>query len=103
MTKKQGLAMAVIVLLIGVLTSVGSFAFWSWSSNTPKNIVFNTSDDLSEYIIYDEGDSTFTGDLQVSDNFQYGIQSTIAIQKTQEVTLICLLPSTWISIKSGQT
>ena len=91
MKNKKMLLLTIGVLLIGMLVTAGSFAFWQWRSDTNKNIVFNTSKNLQNYIKYNEGDSNFVGNLQVSSNYQYGIHSTISLYKTSEAANVNLL------------
>ena len=75
---KQTIKYILLVVFVALLVVGGTFAFWSWNSNTSKNLVFNTVDDISKYVVYDEGEARFTGDLGLDRN----IHSTIAINKT---------------------
>ena len=91
MDKKKSIILIITVFLLGILTTAGSFAYWSWQSDTNKNIVFNTAKELQEYIEYDEGESTFVGNFQIGNTYLDGIHSTIAINKTQEAANVRLL------------
>jgi len=82
--KKKYLLLTIGILLIGLMTIVGSFAFWTWNSSTDKSVVFNTSKALEEYIIYDSGESKFVGDFQVADSYTEGMHSTISVKKTED-------------------
>ena len=82
MDRKKTIILTISVLFLGLLFATGTFAYWSWRSNTNKNIIFNTADNLKEYINYDEGDSQFAGSLEASNSYLTGsIHSTITISK----------------------
>ena len=66
-----------ILLLIG-----GTYARWMWSSTNNKSIVFNTSKEIAEYIVYNEGFSHFVGDFQPASTYCDSISSTISFYKT---------------------
>ena len=83
MDKRRQMISAIGVLFLGALVTAGSFAYWTWLSISNKNVVFNTSKELMEYINYDEGDSTFVGDFKVSDSYTDGIHSTISVSKKE--------------------
>ena len=100
MDKKRSILLATLVLFIGMLTTIGSYAYWSWQSNTTKSIIFNTSDDLSEYINYDEGESRFVGDFQVSNTYTDGIHSTIAISKKAEAANVDILATIYMDVNA---
>ena len=78
MNSKKSILILVTILVIGLLLASGSYALWSWTSNVNKNVVFNTSNHLKKYVVYDEGEASFVGDL----SFDSAIHSTIAIYKT---------------------
>ncbi len=83
MKKKNIVIFTIVVFLVGIIITTGSYAFWSWNSNANKTIVFNTAGDLKNYIVYDEGESQFAGELDVSNSYLTGgIHSTISIYKT---------------------
>ena len=81
MNDKGKKILLVIVLLIIALVG-GTYAFWTWTSPENKNVVFNTSNGLKEFIVYDEGDSKFVGDFQVTDSYTGGVHTTVSISKT---------------------
>ncbi|MBR7042115.1 MAG: hypothetical protein IKI04_01295, partial [Bacilli bacterium] len=83
-TKKQSIIIIAIVLLVGLIITGSSYAFWMWSSNTSKNVIFNTSSDLKKYIVYDEGNSKFTGNFEATNSYNQGMHSTISIYKKAE-------------------
>ena len=93
-TKIIILICTVLLLLIG-----GSYAYWEWNSDN-KNLIFNTSEDLEEYVVYDEGESTFVGGVTASDDYTSGIHSTISIKKTSDVEDVTLLATINMDIKS---
>ena len=68
MKKNKIILYSIVIFLVGLIITGGSYAFWSWTSDTNKNIVFNTAQNLKNYIVYDEGESSFTGELNVSNN-----------------------------------
>lgn len=84
-SKKKYIYIIGILFLLSILI-VGSYAYWTWANNNDmnKNIVINTSKNLQEYIIYDEGDSKFVGDFKVSNNYTGGVHTTISIKKKEE-------------------
>lgn len=84
MNKKNTIILIISILLLGLLIFGGTYAYWSWTSNTNKNIVFNTAKELIEYVEYDDGESTFLGDFQVSSSYNQGIHSTISIKKKDD-------------------
>ena len=100
MNKKNAIIMAIAVLFLGLLVTGGTYAYWSWNSNTTKKVVFNTSKDLQEYIIYDEGESAFVGEFQVSNTYTQGIHSTIAVSKTAEAANVDLVATIMMDINS---
>ena len=83
---------------MGILVTIGSYAYWTFSSATNKTIVFNTAADISEYINYDSGDSKFIGDFQVSDYYCQGIHTTIAISKDNEAANYTLMGTVLMDI-----
>jgi len=81
---KQNFKLILIVLLMGFMVTAASFAYWTWYSPVNKNIVFNTAAGLSDYVIYDEGESKFVGDFQVGSSYLNGIHSTVSISKSDK-------------------
>lgn len=83
---KKYVTLFVTIFCIGMLIAGSTYAYWTWTSNTNKNIVFSTASGLEDYVIYDEGNSHFVGDFQPSDKYCGGISSTIAFSKTSEAS-----------------
>ena len=96
-TKKRILAL-ITILLVSLIIVGSSAAYFIWNSNVNKNVIFNTVGNLKKYIVYDEGESKFVGDLQVSNSYNQGIHSTISIYKTQEAASINLLATIHMDI-----
>ena len=92
MEKKKIVLMTIVIFVVGLIITGASYAFWSWNSTINKNVVFNTANNLKNYIVYNEGESAFTGELNVSNNYQTGgIHSTISIYKTTNVNLLATI------------
>ena len=91
MNKRKAIVLTIVVFFVGIIAMAGSYAFWSWSSTVNKNIVFNTAGNLKNYIVYDEGQSQFAGELNPSNSYTNGIHSTISIYKTTDVSLLATI------------
>ena len=92
MEKKKIALITIVVFVVGLIITSASYAFWSWNSNVNKNVIFNVASNLKNYIVYNEGESAFTGELNVSNNYQTGsIHSTISIYKTTNVNLLATI------------
>ena len=92
MEKKKITILTIVVFVVGLIIAGSSYAFWSWTSNVNKNVVFNIASNLRNYIVYNEGESAFTGELNVSNGYQTGsIHSTISIYKTTNVNLLATI------------
>ena len=91
MKNKKIIYLTIGLLVIGLLISLGTFAYWNWTSSENKNVVFNTSNNLKDYIIYDDGESKFVGDFQVSDSYLDGVHTTISMKKSSEATNVSLM------------
>ena len=100
MNNKKSLFLAIFILFMGILITAGSYAFWAWQSNTNKNLTFNVASNLKNYIEYDSGDSTFSGNFQVSDTYLDGIHSTISIKKKPEATSIAMVATINMDVNS---
>ncbi|MBR7042414.1 MAG: hypothetical protein IKI04_02820, partial [Bacilli bacterium] len=98
-TKKRLLIIATI-LLIGLVIIGSTYAFWTWTSNTTKNVIFNTAEELKKYIVYDEGESKFSGNFEVSSSFNQGMHSTISLYKTGEAANVDLIATIHMNINS---
>ena len=83
MSKKNSI-LFVTILCIGLLISAGTYAFWTWTSNVNKSVVFNVASGFEQYIIYDEGESSFIGNFQPSDNYCSALRNTISFRKTTD-------------------
>ena len=91
MSKRKGLLLAFVTIIVGLFITAGSYAFWSWTSGTNKSVSFNIAKALRNYIVYDEGDSQFSGEFKVGNTYTSGIHSTISISKTAEAANIDLM------------
>ena len=92
MEKKKITILTIVVFVVGLIIAGSSYAFWSWTSNINKNLVFNTASNLRNYIVYNEGESAFTGELQVSNSYQTGsVHATVSIYKTTNVNMLATL------------
>ena len=101
MNRKQSIIITISVLLFGLFLAGGTFAFWSWRSNSNTNITFNTANELKDYIQYDEGESQFAGSLQASDSYLTGsIHSTITINKKAEAANVDLVAAIMMDINA---
>ena len=101
MSKRKAILITIVVLIIGILSATGSYAYWKWTSSDNKSIIFNTSDDLREYIEYDSGEGNFVGDFQASNSYLTGsIHTTIGIKKSQEVANVDLIATIMMDINA---
>ena len=91
MNKKQLIYSILVLFLVGLIVAGGTFAYYSFTATNNKNISFNTSKELQNYIIYNEGESKFSGDFKVSSTYTEGMHSTISLYKTSEVSNIDLI------------
>ncbi len=92
MGKKKITIITIVVFVVGLIIAGGSYAFWSWSGNVNKNVIFNVASNLKNYIVYNEGESAFTGELNVSNSYQTNsIHSTISIYKTTNANLLATI------------
>ena len=91
MKSKKKLLIITTIFFIGLVIIGSTYAFWTWTSNTAKNVVFNTANNLKKYIVYDEGESTFSGNFEISSSFNQGMHSTISMYKTSEAANVDLV------------
>ena len=77
---KTNLILIITMFLIGMCVTGGTYAYWTWNSTQTKNVIFNVGN-LSEHVIYNEGESRFAGDFRESDNFCGGLSNTISFYK----------------------
>ena len=98
--KKNKIIHSFIIIFIFILLIAGAtYAYYSFQG-TNKNIIFNTSKKLENYIVYNEGESRFIGDLKVSNTYTEGIHSTISLYKTSEASNVDLIATINIDINS---
>ncbi len=92
MMKKKNIIVIIAIFLIGLIITTASYAFWSWNSNANKNVHINGAGNLKNYVVYNEGESQFAGELDVSNSYLTGgIHSTISIYKTTDVSLLATI------------
>ena len=91
MEKKKIVLLTIVVFLVGIIATAGNYAFWSWTSTVNKNVVFNTAGNLRNYVVYNEGESQFSGELNPGNTYTTGIHSTISIYKTTDVSLLATI------------
>ena len=100
MTTKKKLLIIISIFLIGLVIIGSTYAFWTWTSNTTKNVIINTSDDIKNYIVYDDGESTFSGNFEVSNSYNQGMHATISIYKTNAAANVDLTAIIHMDVKS---
>ena len=105
MKKKAGtyiVSLVVVLFFIMIVLSVGTYAYWRWTSDSEKNknVVFNTSGDISNYIVYDEGDSYFIGDFQPESAFCQSVNTTVSFYKTSDIEHVKIMASIYMDINS---
>ena len=88
--KKYILTLVIVLLFVVLLVAGGTYAYWSWNSTVNKDVVFNTSKSISEYVVYDEGDSHFIGNFQPKNSFCQSASNTLSFYKTSEAENIRL-------------
>ena len=98
--KNRNIRLIIGVILLGLLIIAGTFSLWIWGSNENKDVVFNTSKKLQEYIIYDSGESKFVGDFQVGSSYTSGVHTTVSIYKSSEVNNVPLYATINMKVKS---
>ena len=78
--KKKIYLFIAVVVIVGILTTLSSFALWTVASNN-INVVVNTFPPLEGNIRYTEGHSILAGDLPLCLNYFDGINTTFTIGK----------------------
>ena len=78
--KKKIYLFIAVVVIVGILTTLSSFALWTVASNN-INVVVNTFPPLEGNVRYTEGHSILAGDLPLSLNYLDGINTTFTIGK----------------------
>ncbi len=86
MNKKNKTLILLMVLGVIMILLGSTFAYFSWRSGENKEVVFNTSKGLQEYIIYDSGESKFVGDFQVGTSYTSGVHTTVSIYKSDKIS-----------------
>ncbi len=100
MNKYRKLSITLLIISVIFIILGGTLSLWTWNSSENKNVVFNTASNLQDYIIYDEGESKFVGDFQVSDSYLDGVHTTISLYKTEEVNDVDLYATINMDINS---
>lgn len=75
---RKDIILFVSIFCILALLSGSTYAYWRWESATNTSVVFNTSQGIDEYIVYDAGESHFVGNFQPSASHCGGESSTIS-------------------------
>ena len=78
--KKKIYLFIAVVVIVGILTTLSSFALWTVASNN-INVAVNTFPPLEGNIRYTEGHSILAGDLPLCLNYSDGINTTFTIGK----------------------
>ena len=78
--KKKIYLFIAVVVIVGILTALSSFALWTVASNN-INVVVNTFPPLEGNVRYTEGHSILAGDLPLCLNYLDGINTTFTIGK----------------------
>ena len=78
--KKKIYLFIAVVVIVGILTTLSSFALWTVASNN-INVAVNTFPPLEGNIRYTEGHSILAGDLPLCLNYLDGINTTFTIGK----------------------
>ncbi len=87
MKNKRKKYLIIALSIVAIFIFAGTYAYWNWTSSENKNVVFNTSKDLKDYITYNDGESKFVGDFQVSDSYLDGVHTTISMKKDGAVNV----------------
>ncbi len=99
-SKKKNIYLIGSILFAIILIVVGTFSYWTWTSNENKNIVFNTAKGLSDYIIYDSGESKFVGDFKTSNSYTDGVHTTVSVYKKEEASEAMLYATIYMKVNS---
>lgn len=98
--KQKNTILFITIFMFVMMIVGGTYAYWTWSSDVNKNVVFNTAKGLEDYIIYDEGTSHFVGNFQPSSDYCGGISNTIAFLKTAEASDVDLVATVNMDVNS---
>ena len=83
--KKKIYLFIAVVVIVGILTTLSSFALWTVASNN-INVAVNTFPPLEGNIRYTEGHSILAGDLPLCLNYFDGINTTFKIGKESNLS-----------------
>lgn len=83
--KKKIYLFIAVVVIVGILTTLSSFALWTVASNN-INVAVNTFPPLEGNIRYTEGHSILAGDLPLCLNYFDGINTTFTIGKESNLS-----------------
>ena len=98
---KTNIMLLTISLCISVaLLAAGTYAAWIWRSPVNKDVVFNTSKAIQEYIVYEESESKFIGNFQPTNSFCEGQYLTLSFSKTEEVANVPLTATMYMDVNS---
>ena len=101
MNNRKIIMLVISIIFLGLIITAGSYAFWSWVSSPNKSVAFNTSKALRNYIVYNEGESKFSGELKVGSNYQdNSIHTTIALSKTQDAANVSLVATIHLDVNA---
>lgn len=100
---KKDIILFVSIFCVLALISGSTFAYWGWSSDTNKSVVFNTSHGIEEYIVYDAGEAHFVGNFQPSSTYCGGKSNTLSFSKTSEVAVETLMATIKMDVNSIQS
>lgn len=67
---KKDIILFVTIFCVLALIVAGTYAYWQWESDSNQNpsVVFNTVEDIDDFIYYDGGNSYFVGNFQASNS-----------------------------------
>jgi len=97
---KKIIALIVSLISVIVLVVAGTYAYWIWNSDVNKNVVFNTISGLEDYVVYDEGKSSFVGNFQATDSFCQSTSTTISFYKKNELSDVGLSATVYMDVNS---
>ena len=99
MSKRKYILLIIAVILVGLIITGASYAFWSITSDN-KSLTFNTAGNLKKYINYDNGNGIFSGTLQVGNSYSTGIHTTIAVSKKQAASNVALTGTIYLDVNA---
>lgn len=99
MTKKDTILFITIFCVLALIAG-STYAYWGWSSNESKSVVFNTSKGIEDYVIYDAGESHFVGDFKASSTFCDGLHNTVTMSKVTDASEMMLIGTLKMDVNS---